>query len=155
MEPANPRRKRSPSKAGGPAAKPELVPVEVKGQSHQLYVLQKLLTTKRGQARPAKLSGLGDILVPWYQKTIAKPGAKLGGITEIWEQMVPKHIADHARLIAFQRGTLSVALENATVRNELEYILRQGLLRQMQTLTKGAVFRIKTSIDGSALKDAN
>jgi hypothetical protein len=130
----------------------ELVPVQVKGQSHQLYLLQKLLNNKRATRHPAKLTGLGDILNPWFDKTVQRPGEKLDGVADLWLQIVPKKIADHSRILSFNRGTLTVALEHATVKNELEMLLRKGLLRQLQISSKGAVFRVKTSIDGSPPK---
>ena len=131
---------------------PELVPVKVTGQSHQLYMLQQLISHKRGTRKRASLSGLGDILVPWYQKNVDQPGQKLAGIIELWAELVPERLATQTRLVGFVRGTLSVAVDHATARTELDYLLRQSLLRQLQTGSKGTIFRVKTSIDGSTEK---
>jgi hypothetical protein len=144
-----PPRKR-PSPKPTPSAKSELVPVQIKGQSHQLYLLQKLLNNKRATKHPARLTGLGDILNPWFDKTIQKPSEKLDCVADLWLQLVPKKLADHSRIIAFHRGVLTVALEHATLKAELDGLMRQGLERKIQTASKGAVFRIKTSIDGSS-----
>ncbi len=141
-------------KTSKPKPSPELIPVKVQGHPPQLYMLQQLLTHKRNTKKSTRLAGLGDILVPWFDKTIDKPNQKLEGLGEIWDQLIPPPIAQHARLIGFHRGTLTVGLTNATVRNEFEYLLRQGLLRKLQTASKGAIFKIKTSIDGSSHKGA-
>jgi hypothetical protein len=125
-----------------------LTNLEMQGDRLKVFSLQTLLTNKkRSETRDA--ARLGDVLLPWYEQTVAKPAAKLDGIVELWQQFVPANIVKRSRLIAFHRGTLTVAMDSTTVRAELDSKLRGGLLRQIQTASKGALFRIKTCVQGN------
>jgi len=135
-----------PRSARKTSSPPPIVNLETVGDKLKVYSLRNLLQNKR-QFRTAPPSKLADVLQPWFEKNIQKPGDKLSAITEIWVAHVPSKILDRSRLIAFQRGTLTVSLDSAPVRAELEVLLRQGLLQQLQTLTKGAVFRVKTAVN--------
>ena len=120
--------------------------LEMKGERLKVISLHTLLTNKR---RPdtRDAARLGDVLLPWYEKSVAKPAAKLEGVAELWLQHVPAPIARRCRLVGFHRGTLAVALDSATVRAELDAQLRGGLLRTLQQESRGSIYRVKTSIN--------
>jgi len=140
------KRPTSPVRAA-PGPEVSVVNVEPVGERQKVISLHTLLTNKkRRETRDA--ARLGDVLLPWFEKTIAKPAAKLEGIAELWQEHVPANILQRCRLVGFYRGTLTVALDSATVRAELETRLRSGLLRVLQTESKGALFRVKTSVEG-------
>jgi Dna[CI] antecedent, DciA len=122
--------------------------LQLLGERLEVVSLRTLLTNKRNpETRPA--ARLGDVLLPWYEKAVVRPAAKLDGIAELWEELVPANIVKRSRLVGFHRGTLSVSLDSSTVRAELDAKLRAGLLRHLQTATKNALFRVKTSVEGS------
>jgi hypothetical protein len=121
----------------------------MKGDRLKVFSLQTLLTNKRNrETRDA--ARLGDVLLPWYEKTVAKPAEKLSGISELWEAHVPANLLSRTRLAGFHRGTLTVAVDSATVRAEIDAQLRGGLLRTLQTESRGAVYRVKTQIEPPA-----
>ena len=125
--------------------------LELLGERLEVISLHTLLTNKkRPQTRDA--AKLGDVLLPWFEKSVAKPAAKLEGVAELWQQHVPANIVHHSRLVGFHRGTLTVALDSATVRAELETRLRSGLLRILQGESKGAVYRVKSCIEAVEAK---
>ena len=146
-----PRRPRQPR--GSPAALPRpgaaALPnnLEAAGDKLKVYSLENLLKAKRTFRRiePARLS---DVLVPWFEKNVARPGARLEGIVDIWMAHVPEPIARHSRLVSLQRGILTVSVTHAPVRAQLEALLRQSLLRQLQAESKGAVLRVKSYVNG-------
>jgi hypothetical protein len=140
---------RTPRAKKPPASAANLVPLfEEKGKDRrELISLRTLLTNKKNPST-RDAARLGDVLLPWFEKTIAKPAAQLEGISELWQKHVPANILQRCRLTGFQRGTLSVALDSSTVRAELDVKLRAGLLRTLQTESKGALFRVKTSVEG-------
>ncbi len=70
----------------------------------------------------------------------------MAGIAELWQTLVPPKVAASSRLLSFQRGTLTVALDSATLRAEFDAQLRGGLLRRLQTESRGALFRVKTCV---------
>ncbi len=130
---------------------PDVSNLELLGDRLEVISLHTLLTNKkRPNTRDA--AKLGDVLLPWYEKSVARPAAKLEGVAELWQEHVPVNIVKRSRLAGFYRGTLTVALDSATVRAELETRLRSGLLRVLQTESKGALFRVKTCVEGTYVK---
>lgn len=129
-----------------------LANLETRGDRLKMFSLQNLLTNKKSRETRA-VARLGEVLLPWYEKAVARPAEKLDGISDLWQTHVPKAILNRSRLLGFHRGTLSVSLESATVRAELEAKLRSGLLRTLQTASRGSLFRVKTCIQGAAYDD--
>jgi hypothetical protein len=131
---------------------PPLTNLEMKGDRLKVFSLHTLLTNKRRRdTRDA--ARLGDVLLPWYDQTVAKPAAKLEGIAELWQEHVPAGIVARSRLVGFHRGTLTVAVDSTTVRAELDMRLRGGLLRTMQAASKGSLYRIKLCVEGLGTAD--
>jgi hypothetical protein len=145
-EPSRARSKTPAKPPAAPVAPPDPTNLETAGRRLKVYSLESLFAAKRTFRRvaPAKL---GDVLLPWYEKNVEKPAARLGGIVDLWLTHVPEPVARHSRLVSLQRGVLTVTLTHAPVRAQLESLLRQGLLRQLQASTKGAVLRVKTAVD--------
>lgn len=130
-----------------PARETQVANLAPVGERRKIISLHMLLTNKkRRETRDA--ARLGDVLIPWFEKTVARPAAKLEGVADLWQAHVPPNILQRCRLVGFQRGTLTVALDSTTVRAELETRLRSGLLRVLQTGSKGALFRVKTFVEG-------
>lgn len=119
----------------------------MEGDRLKIYTLARVMTHKRGPAR-REIPLLSEILVPWFEKSVEKPNAKLEGCSQVWQEGVPAALLGRTRLIAFQRGTLTVAVDNTIVRAELDALLRQGLLKQLQAASKHTIFRVKTVIKG-------
>ena len=124
---------------------PPLTNLEMDGDRLKVFSLHTLLTNKRNPETRAA-ARLGDVLLPWYENAVAKPAAKLEGIVELWQEHVPPAIASRSRLAGFHRGTLTVALDSTTLRAELDAQLRGGLLRTLQTASRGTLFRVKTCV---------
>jgi hypothetical protein len=136
----------APGASAAPIGKESLNNLEMKGDRLKVFSLQTLLTNKKSR-ETREVARLGDVLLPWYEKTVTKPAEKLSGIAELWQEHVPAAIVERSRLIGFLKGTLTVALDSATVRAELEGQLRGGLLRKLQVESRGAVYRVKTQIE--------
>jgi len=124
---------------------PPIVNLEMIGDKVKVYSLQNLLRAKRSFKR-VDPPLLGDILQPWFDSQIAKPGNQLQGITDLWLAQLPPGLADRTRLAGLSRGTLLVQVASSPVRSEIDSLLRQGLLQRLQTLSKGTVYRIKTIV---------
>jgi hypothetical protein len=117
------------------------------GDRLKIYSLQNLLTNKRSP-ETRDVARLGDVLLPWFERSVSRPGDKLDGVSDLWQKLVPRGLVDRSRLLGLHRGTLSVALDSAPVRAELDGLLRGGLLRELQVHSRGAVYRVKTSVQG-------
>jgi len=131
------------SKKSSPPA--QVTNLEMQGDRLKIFSLHNLLTNKKSPETRAT-ARLGDVLIPWFEKTVAKPAKQLGPITELWQTLVPPPLQPHSRLLGLSRGTLSVALDSAAARAELDARLRSGLLRQLQTESRGTIFKIKTCV---------
>jgi hypothetical protein len=118
----------------------------MKGERLKVFSLHELLTNKRSK-ETRDVARLGDVLLPWFEKAVAKPAEKLDGIAELWVAHVPPNVANRCRLVGLHRGTLTVALDSAPVRAELDAQLRGGLLRTLQEGSRGALFRVKTCVE--------
>ncbi len=138
------RSTRKPSTSQPPA--PAITNLETIGDQLKIYSLRNLLQNKR-DFRTTPPARLGNVLQPWFEKHVQKPAHQLGPITEIWVASLPAKILDRSRLVAFHRGTLTVSLDSAPVRAELDALLRQGLLQRLQTLSRGAIYRVKTAVN--------
>ncbi|MGN6368352.1 MAG: DUF721 domain-containing protein [Phycisphaerae bacterium] len=143
-----PRKKNNGQKpaARSNAPSPENISnLEMRGDRLKVFSLQTLLTNKKSK-ETRETAKLGEVLLPWFEKMVEKPAEKMEGVLELWMELAPPNLKERARLVSFQRGTLTIAVESATVRAELDGQLRQGLLRKLQMGSKGAIFRIKTSV---------
>jgi hypothetical protein len=119
--------------------------LEMKGDRLKVFSLQTLLTNKQ-KKETRDVARLGDVLLPWFESVVGKPTAKLEGIVELWQEHVPAAIVRRSRLIGFHRATLTVSLDSTTVRAELDTLLRSGLLRLLQTASKGSLYRVKCCV---------
>lgn len=133
------------SSAPTPPASENIVNLEMRGDRLKVFSLQTLLTNKRSK-ETRDTAKLGEVLLPWFEKMVEKPAEKLDGVMELWLSLAPANLLERARLLTFQRGTLTIAVDSSTLRAELDARLREGLLRQLQTASKGAIFRVKTSV---------
>jgi hypothetical protein len=141
------------SRKAAPGAKPATNPptnspaanLEMAGDRLKVYSLAELVKHKQTRHKRPIMT-LGDVLVPWFEKTIEKPSEKLANCAELWLELVPKLLAGRTRLMGLNRGTLTVAADNAIVRAELDGALRRGLLRQLQTSSNGTINRVRTCV---------
>ncbi len=68
---------------------------------------------------------------------------QLGQLGLIWAELVPDAIREHAALERFTSGVLTVMVDTAARRFELQTLLRGGLERAIQSKFAGSLRRIK------------
>jgi hypothetical protein len=150
--PADKSSSKKPRAKKSPPAKEPAANLEMQGDRLKVYSLAELV--KHKQTRPKRpIMTLGDVLVPWFQKTIEKPSEKLALCSQLWLALVPKPLAANTRLVGFSRGTLTVAVDNAIARAELDGTLRRGLLQQLQTQSKGTIYRVRTCVSTPSIPE--
>ena len=76
-------------------------------------------------------------------KKIAKLAQQLGHISQIWDTLVPEEIKVHTALESLQRGILTVMVDSASHRFQLQMLLKSGLLNQIRSEFKGALNKIR------------
>ncbi len=77
------------------------------------------------------------------QHTLAKRVRQLGELARVWDEIVPDEFREHTALESFSRGTLTVLVDSAPHRYQLETLLRAGLLRLLTQQFSGALNRVK------------
>jgi hypothetical protein len=66
-----------------------------------------------------------------------------GGIGDAWGAVVPPHLARHAEIISFSRGTLTVRAADASTRFQIDRFLRTGGQNELARRAGTAIRRIK------------
>jgi len=77
------------------------------------------------------------------KRRLAKRVKMIGEISQIWDETVPAPIREHTALVSFNRGTLTVAVDSAAHRYQLETLLRDGLFEIIRERFGGPLNRIR------------
>ena len=77
------------------------------------------------------------------KRTLAKRVKQLGTLAQVWDEVVPADIRDHTALEAFSGGALTVMVDSASHRFQLQTLLAGGLFRIIQSRLPLALNRIK------------
>ncbi|MCK4275717.1 MAG: DUF721 domain-containing protein [Phycisphaerae bacterium] len=75
--------------------------------------------------------------------TLAKRAKQLGQLSEIWDEVVPEGIAEHTALEGFHRSVLTVMVDSAPHRYQLQTLLAGGLTKEIQSRFPGALNKIR------------
>jgi predicted nucleic acid-binding Zn ribbon protein len=86
---------------------------------------------------------LGETLTHLMQARLAKRVRQIGVLAAIWDECVPEYIREHTALVNFARGTLTVAVDSAAHRYQLQVLLRNGLQEAIRERFPGSVNRIR------------
>ena len=77
------------------------------------------------------------------KRVLAKRLRQLGNLAKIWDDMLPRSIRDHTALESFNRGVLTVLVDSATHRYQLQMLLNGGLMREIRARFSGALNKIR------------
>ena len=105
-------------------------------QAAELRRLQKHKTRT-----PAESARLGAEVVRLFDKQIRPRQGRFGRLGEAWAALVPAALAEHACVEGFHRGTLTVLVDSASHRYELQQLLLAGLERQLKDAVPSATLR--------------
>lgn len=72
-------------------------------------------------------SPLAEPLAMLMKHTLGKRFKQLGAVAEAWDECIPDDIREHTALESYHRGTLTVMVDSAAHRFQLEMLLRGGL----------------------------
>jgi predicted nucleic acid-binding Zn ribbon protein len=99
--------------------------------SQQIY--NRLVSN--GLVRPDKSSrepqALGGVLGDYLRQQIGPKQAQWEALQQLWQELVPEHIASHCSLADFAEGRLTVVVDSPGYAHELR-LLGSGLMRQMR-----------------------
>lgn len=79
-------------------------------------------------------------------KTLARDGKRMGGVVDGWEACAPKALQECVRISGYARGVLSVVIDSAPARFELDRAMRGGLETQLRTVIGPGFVRLRATI---------
>ena len=89
---------------------------------------------------PSHLSGPLTVLM---KHRLGKKVRQLGKLSNIWDEVVPREIASHTALESFSRGVMTVLVDSAAHRFQLQTLLMGGLLKMIQSRFAGALNKVR------------
>jgi hypothetical protein len=90
-----------------------------------------------------RIGSLGETVSRLMKKTLSKRVRQLGQIAEVWDDLIPPNLRDHTALDTFVRGTLTVMVDSASHRYQLQNQIRSGLQKSIQARCSATIQRIK------------
>lgn len=104
---------------------------------------RQLHTTWQNRQIDPRISPVGGSVQMLMKHTIAKRVKQLGKLAEVWDACVPENIREHTALEGFSRGVLTVMVDSAAYRFELETLLRSGLRETLGRQFGGPLNKIR------------
>ena len=86
---------------------------------------------------------LSQPLNTFMKYTLAKRVRQLSDLAKAWDEVIPDEIREHTALDSFQRGVLTVIVDSASHRFQLQTLLAGGLTREIRARYSGAMNRIR------------
>ncbi|MCK5551014.1 MAG: DUF721 domain-containing protein, partial [Hyphomicrobiaceae bacterium] len=102
--------------------------------------LQTIWQRRQFANRSAHLS---EPLTFLMKHTLAKKVRQVSELAKIWDEVVPADLAEHTALESFSRGVLTVLVDSAAHRFQLQTLLSGGLMKIIQNRFSGAIRRIR------------
>ena len=102
--------------------------------------LQTIWQQRQFANRSARLS---EPLTFLMKHTLAKKVRQVSELAKIWDEVVPADLAEHTALESFSRGVLTVLVDSAAHRFQLQTLLSGGLMKIIQNRFSGAIRRIR------------
>ena len=90
-----------------------------------------------------RVSHLSHSLTVLMKKTLSKRVKQLGKIAAAWDELIPDAIREHTALESYARGVLTVMVDSAPHRFQLQTMLSGGLQAELQQRVKTPINKIK------------
>jgi hypothetical protein len=76
-------------------------------------------------------------------RQIERQHRSAGGVADAWAAVLPPHLARHAEVVSFARGTLVIRAADASTRFQIDRFLRTGGQNELARRAGVAIRRIK------------
>jgi len=110
--------------------------------SHPLDRLEQL---RQQRGKPEREWGIGSVIAS-IEREGRRRDRNLGRAGELWDQLLPAELVRQTKLVGFRGGVLSVIVESASARYELDRALRGGLEQQLRAQLPNTLVRIKVTV---------
>jgi len=102
--------------------------------------LRTIWQQRQANFRPARLD---EPLAMLMKHTLGKKVRQLGALAGAWDEVIPEEIAEHTALEGFNRGVLTVIVDSAAHRFQLQTLLDGGLLRALRERFSAAINKVR------------
>ena len=82
-------------------------------------------------------------LAMFMKHTLGRRVKQVGKLVGAWQEVIPAELAEHTCLESFQRGVLTVLVDTAAHRFQLQNLLNAGLIKDLQKRFGGPLNRVK------------
>ena len=103
----------------------------------------QLQTIWQQRQRPQRATALAAPLGVLMKRTLGKRVRQLGALSEAWDELLPKGLQDHTALESFARGVLTVMVDSAAHRFQLQTLLEGGLLKELRARCPQAINKVR------------
>lgn len=92
--------------------------------------------------RELEISGI----VSQIDRQAKRTESRLGDLIDAWNQLVPEHLASRSAIVGLRGGVGQVVADSASVRYELDQLLRTGLLNELRTCSNCTLTRLRIQV---------
>lgn len=86
---------------------------------------------------------LSESLTILMKHKLAKRVRQVGQLAQIWDDVIPESIRDHTALESYQSGILTVMVDSASHRFQLQTMLTGGVMKAIQERFNAALNKIR------------
>jgi hypothetical protein len=104
---------------------------------------RQLQTVWQQRQLTGRIKHLSQPLGTYLKRDLAKRVRQVGKLADVWDEVLPRELAEHTSLLGFTRGVLTVGVDSASHRFLLQTQLQAGLKKKIQSHFGGAIRRIK------------
>jgi len=97
----------------------------------------------QNRQRRDRTASLSEPLAHLMKRRLAKRVRQIGRLSAVWDECIPEYIRKHTALVSYARGVLTVAVDSAAHRYQLQMLLANGLLVAVRERTPGPLNRVK------------
>ncbi|MCD4825234.1 MAG: DUF721 domain-containing protein [Phycisphaerae bacterium] len=90
-----------------------------------------------------RITPLSEPLGILMKHKLARRVRQLGRLAEIWDEVIPESVRDHTALDSFHRGVLTVMVDSASHRFQLQTLLTGGIMKAIQQEFSGPLNKIR------------
>ena len=106
----------------------------------------RLEDLRRRRARAAPERSAGDALAGTVRE-LRRLERRLGGVAEAWQAVCPPDLVARTAIRSLRKGLLTIAVEDASTRYELDRLLRAGAERELARAATTTVRRVRLVIE--------
>lgn len=100
----------------------------------------QLDTLRKDRSLPTRDLTLG-FMQEQFKREVAKPYQQLGGLAELWRELLPAHLVQRSKLIGLSRGVLHIEADSPAAHFAIDQLLRGGVMRELITRHRGPAIR--------------